>query len=811
MRISRLLACLIALLALAPAARAQLTCGSNYAPPFSSGGSVFGYTADQWSSFLGGKVDINGGSLCNPTITNPTFTSPLSILSPFVLGGITVTTSGTQFNLLNQTTGSTGLPNTNLVFSSSPVLANPSLTGTPIAPTAPIGTATQQIATTAFVQAAVVGAGVTSVGLAAPSWLTVTGSPVTTAGTLTLSATSGLVQNQFLGTPDGTPGPVGLRALGMDDLPPQLANTVQGNAGAGVIQALTMPSCSGATNALIWTTGTGFGCNTITGGGGGGTVTSVAMTVGPAWLTVSGSPITSTGTLAVNATTGQTANEFVATPDGSAGAVGLRAMSLNDLPTGTANEILGYAAAGGVQQLPIPSCNGASSALQWTSSVGFGCALISGSGGSWVPPGSIDATTVSGSDMCAKISAAQPILDAAHPLGGVIDARGFTGTNHCNGSMFAGWNSDRGFDVLLGPVIIQTNVPQCTPSYDSMIGYTQYPNFGSSTGTIIQASSSYSSTSGAFPTVSGSSGSTTITVSSASGISFGDYVTATGVAPHAKVMSISGTTIGLSQVNTGTVSGSSTFMPAVVCMGNVPNVNTYHTHIINIAASCQTGSAGGSIPVGCVVFQDLWAQEGSYFRNTYAGIGQEQYDLEFLTNVNPQNIAPWQDLYAQQLVATTGLDLPNATCLQIGNSQNLLQVSGEIQKASCAGTAGTTKALAILDGVSGFTISDSHFENAIGGYQIGPHRRSHGVVLENDSCGTGISGICAELMTGGGSDGVSIFGLQGSTTNTAILQDDQSGGCTLTPSSVGTSFTAVTYIRGGNGTSPVIKGMYSGC
>lgn len=66
--------------------------------------------------------------------------------------------------------------------------------------------------------------------------------------------------------------------------------------------------------------------------GAAGTVTSVALTV-PAWLTVAGSPITTAGTLAVSATGGQTANEFLATPNGSTGAVGLRTIVNADLPT----------------------------------------------------------------------------------------------------------------------------------------------------------------------------------------------------------------------------------------------------------------------------------------------------------------------------------------------------------------------------------------------------------------------------------------------------------------------------------------------
>lgn len=74
MILRRFLLCL-ALILLSVGARAQApTCSSNYAPPFLTGGSMFGYLAPQWSAFFGGKADINGGSLCSPTISNPIFT-----------------------------------------------------------------------------------------------------------------------------------------------------------------------------------------------------------------------------------------------------------------------------------------------------------------------------------------------------------------------------------------------------------------------------------------------------------------------------------------------------------------------------------------------------------------------------------------------------------------------------------------------------------------------------------------------------------------------------------------------------------------
>jgi hypothetical protein len=58
-------------------------------------------------------------------------------------------------------------------------------------------------------------------------------------------------------------------ALALSNLATETANTVVGN-GTGstaVPTALSIPSCSASQNALIWTSGTGFGCNTISGSG----------------------------------------------------------------------------------------------------------------------------------------------------------------------------------------------------------------------------------------------------------------------------------------------------------------------------------------------------------------------------------------------------------------------------------------------------------------------------------------------------------------------------------------------------------------
>jgi hypothetical protein len=96
----------------------------------------------------------------------------------------------------------------------------------------------------------------------------------------------------------------------------------------GSINTSTLASGSAA---ALYFDGTNWTLVTFGGAGGSGTVTSVALTV-PSWLSVSGSPITTSGTLAVTAASGQTANQVLATPNGSTGAVSLRALVASDIP-----------------------------------------------------------------------------------------------------------------------------------------------------------------------------------------------------------------------------------------------------------------------------------------------------------------------------------------------------------------------------------------------------------------------------------------------------------------------------------------------
>lgn len=145
------------------------------------------------------------------------------------------------------------------------------------------------------------GGTVTSVGLTGPTEVVVTGSPVVAAGTLDFQWVS-QTQNLVFCSPNGAPGIPVFRALVVADLP------------AGT-----------------------------------GTVTSVAATV-PSEITLTGSPITTSGTLALS-WTNQSANTFFAGPtSGGAATPTFRTQVAEDIATGTPTSgYIPYAAGAGVK------------------------------------------------------------------------------------------------------------------------------------------------------------------------------------------------------------------------------------------------------------------------------------------------------------------------------------------------------------------------------------------------------------------------------------------------------------------------------
>ena len=142
---------------------------------------------------------------------------------------------------------------------------------------------------------------VTSVGLSLPAIFTVSGSPVTTTGTLT-AALASQTANYFFAAPNGSAGAPTFRAIVAADVPTLNQNTTGTASNVTGIVAVANGGTGTATPSLVAGTNvsiTGTWPNqTINSSNPGGTVTSVAATV-PSFLSISGSPITSSGTLAI--------------------------------------------------------------------------------------------------------------------------------------------------------------------------------------------------------------------------------------------------------------------------------------------------------------------------------------------------------------------------------------------------------------------------------------------------------------------------------------------------------------------------------
>jgi hypothetical protein len=184
---------------------------------------------------------------------------------------------------------------------------------------------------------------VTSVGLSLPGIFAVSGSPVTSAGVLSATLAPQNQKTFFAGPVSGSAAPV-FRTIIPSDLPDisatylttgSAASTyLTQNAASSTYQpkASILSALSALANSSGWLHNDGAGTlSWTTPGGGSGTVTSVGLSL-PAMFTVSGSPVTSSGTLtAVLAT--QVQKTFFAGPaSGADAAPTFRAIAAGDIP-----------------------------------------------------------------------------------------------------------------------------------------------------------------------------------------------------------------------------------------------------------------------------------------------------------------------------------------------------------------------------------------------------------------------------------------------------------------------------------------------
>lgn len=292
--------------------------------PASGGGTTNFLRADgTWAAPPGG-----GGS---GTVTSVSASAPSSLLT---ISGSPITTSGTLvFGLANfsahtyfgNNTGSSATPIqvTNTQLTADLNQFSSSLQG--VVPASGGGTIT-------FLRAdgtwATPGGGgtVTSVGATVPSsLLTISGSPVTGSGTLAFGLAN-FSAHSYLGNNTGSSA-----------TPVQVTNTqltADINQFTSTLQGVVSASGGGTTNFLradgTWTTP-----------GGGGTVTSVAATVPSALLTISGSPITNSGTLAFGLANGA-ANTAFGNFTGSSAAGAYGKIPIAAFANNTASTLNGY-------------------------------------------------------------------------------------------------------------------------------------------------------------------------------------------------------------------------------------------------------------------------------------------------------------------------------------------------------------------------------------------------------------------------------------------------------------------------------------
>ena len=186
---------------------------------------------------------------------------------------------------------------------------------------------------------------VTSVGLTAPAEISVAGSPVTTSGTFALTWANQSANIVFAGPSSGGAATPSFRALVANDYP-----TMVGDSGAGGTKGAVPAPAAGDAAAGKFLKADG----TWAAPSGSGTVTSVGLTM-PAVFSVAGSPVTTSGTLAVTLAT-QTANTVWAGPtSGGAATPTFRALVANDYVT-----MVGDSGAGGTKgAVPAPAAGDA--------------------------------------------------------------------------------------------------------------------------------------------------------------------------------------------------------------------------------------------------------------------------------------------------------------------------------------------------------------------------------------------------------------------------------------------------------------------
>jgi hypothetical protein len=191
---------------------------------------------------------------------------------------------------------------------------------------------------------------VTSVGLSLPSIMSVSGSPVTSSGTLTGTLTTQAVNAIFAGPSSGAAAAPTFRSLTTADIPAlSYVTSVTGTSpvvsSGGATPAISLATAYGDTLNPYSSKTANYFLGAPNGSAGVPTfralatadipalayVTSVALSL-PSIMTVSGSPVTSSGTLTGTLTTQSVNTLFAGPSSGAAAAPTFRALTTADIP-----------------------------------------------------------------------------------------------------------------------------------------------------------------------------------------------------------------------------------------------------------------------------------------------------------------------------------------------------------------------------------------------------------------------------------------------------------------------------------------------
>jgi len=230
----------------------------------------------------GGTLGSNAfTSTAYAPLASPTFTGTVTIPTPFTLGGVSVTSTGTRLNYLTAATGTTGNNTSSLVFSNTPTLTTPNIgaaTGTSLSVT---GALTAQATTNQLVLGTT---NTTTISSAAPA--------ASRIYTLPDFGANGVI-------PLGTAGnAISLSTTGATSLTLPTTGTLMANPNDDRGD-LIYGGASGAPTRL----GNGSSGQVLQSGGG---------TLAPTWATPSGGTVTSVSTAAAN--NGITATWSMASP-----------------------------------------------------------------------------------------------------------------------------------------------------------------------------------------------------------------------------------------------------------------------------------------------------------------------------------------------------------------------------------------------------------------------------------------------------------------------------------------------------------------